>query len=82
MIERWIVEEFHPTHKIWHAWGNMGQAFVYRFWSFHNARKAYEEHKRDFHYSPCTYRFRKIVIQPETIISTEVHSTVELAIEE
>ncbi len=75
-IEKWIVEELHPVYNIWHTWGGYGRP--YRFHSYHNARKDYEVYKKDFHYTPCSYRFCKIEIQPETILTTAVHSTVEL----
>ena len=80
MIERWIVQEWMSEYEYWQTW-NSG-SHDYRFWSYHNARKDYEEHKKDFHYAPCVYRFCKIEIQPETIISTKVHSTINVLDEE
>jgi hypothetical protein len=72
MIERWIVEEFFDDYEDWFTWGQRGHDN--RFHSYHNARKAYEDWMKDFHYSPCHYRYCKITIQPETIINKEVHS--------
>lgn len=82
VIERWIVQEWNAEYEYWQPWVGCGQTREWRFWSYHNARKGYEEHKKDFHYSPCMYRFCMIEIQPETTISTKVHSTIQLGGEE
>lgn len=79
-VERWTVQEWHADYEMWFTWGGRGRE--YRFHSYHNARKDYEEYKKDFHYSPCMYRYCKVEIQPETIITTEVHSTIQLGGEE
>ena len=74
-IERWIVQEWNAEYEYWQPWVGCGQHQEWRFRSYDNARRDYEERKKDFHYTPCMYRFCKIVIQPETVISTEVCST-------
>ena len=75
-FERWIVQEWNPAYEAFYVWGKCGSD--YRFWSYHNARNHYEEYKKEFHYTPCIYRYCKIEIQPETIINTAVHSTIDL----
>ena len=79
-IERWIVQEWNPAYEAWFTWGKCGSD--YRFWTWQNARNHYEEYKKDFHYSPSMHRYCKTEIQLETIISTEVHSTISLDGEE
>ena len=71
MIERWIVEEFDDDYEDWFTWGGK------RFSSLHDAKQEYDEYKRNFHYTPCFYRFCRIVIQPETVINKQVLLTNE-----
>jgi len=78
-ITRWTVQEFHDG--MWQTWSGMNGP-EWRFWSFHNARKAYEENKKEFHYCPCTYRYCKVEIQPEYIVDIEYFKTVELTVED
>jgi len=74
--ERWTVQEWNDDYECWFVWG--GKSIDWRFYTYENAVNAYEDRKQNIHYSPCMYRFCKIEIQPEAIISTEVVSTFQL----
>ena len=81
-IERWIVQEWSEEYETWTSWFSHGGGSEWRFWSYHNARKDYEEYKKEFHYTPRMYRYCKIVIRPEKVINTAIHSTISLNGEE
>ena len=73
LTERWIVQEWDTAYEEWFAWGKLG--YDCRFKTYNNAKTQYEQYQKTFHYSPCMYRYCKIVIRTEEIINTAVHST-------
>ena len=72
LLTRWIVQE--NINDMWITWNN-GRGFDYRFWSLESCKSDFEKHKNDFHYSPASYRFCKIIVQPEYIVETEILET-------
>ena len=80
LTEQWIIQVWEPAYEAWFSWGKDGHD--YRFRTFNKAKKEYEEYQKTFHYSPCMYRYCKIVIIPERIINTAVHSTFAINDEE
>lgn len=65
LMTRWIVEE-EVDKDFWVPW--CCTTHMYRFFSLKSAKEHYKEHKKDFHYAPCKYRYVQIIIQPERII--------------